>query len=222
MASYHQVSDAPPTVISAPPAPTVTSTYDFSLPADHNAPSSGYSAPPQTTIDWSSAGAGSAYVPNVAVDAYPSRTGGTQASGVSYGFGSESHELLVDSLWYLVMLFVASIVVIASIASMNWWDAKDSYGLAAGIVSAVFSGAHFTYLKFFSGLPGSKLSIGLAVFLLVWWIPGILVLTFITDSPFGIPGNGYFASWLAFYCAFKLVNELALGGENLAQKYLGL
>ncbi len=90
-----------------------------------------------------------------------------------------------------------------------------AYGVAVGTVSLAFGLFLFTFAKLrpatFSNfvipkLPG-ELSImqAFAIFLVLWWVPGMIVLTFF--NPYTTTENSYFAAWAALIASLLILGD---------------
>jgi hypothetical protein len=111
----------------------------------------------------------------------------------------------------------ALVVLVASVTELIAAAVRCSYGACVGISAyAVTAGAVSTCLSFFvlaalrydDLMPAVALDLvpHAATFLLVWWVFGWLVLTFV--RPFANLSNGFFACWAALVGSVWLVRSL--------------
>jgi len=110
----------------------------------------------------------------------------------------------------LVGLALASAVVLFScIEYVGLGDGKATFGLIVGCTSTLLATIlYYLVDRKKAGIPLKKLFAALFV---VLWIASAVVLTF--DGPFGVTGNGYFATWLALIFAFSFAYQEFVGGE---------
>ena len=106
----------------------------------------------------------------------------------------------------LFLLFVASVfeMVAASVLCTDHCTSYAAYAVTVGTVSAAACVAIFLCQVHRDTLPYALHSAPtpLSGFLLVWWLFGWFVLTFI--APFTDIGNGFFGSWTAMAAAMGL------------------
>jgi hypothetical protein len=105
-----------------------------------------------------------------------------------------------------LLLTVASLVVMGAAIGPCSPDTNcvsyQAFAVALSTISAFLGlvmlfGAHH--------MPG-HIMLGLARFLLIWWVLGCLIVTF--GGPFVSSGNGYFASFFALICSMLLVQSV--------------
>jgi len=101
----------------------------------------------------------------------------------------------------------SSVVLLAAVAvEATDYDkptGQELWGVICGFASGIFVLIH-TILR----IPCERITLPPTVFgiiLSVWWLSGVVVLTF--DGPFKYSSNGYFATWLAFIFSIWLSLE---------------
>jgi len=107
---------------------------------------------------------------------------------------------------YVSVIFVASVAVMVSAAIECGQQAECgglvAYGVAVGTVSLA---AALLFILIQKGGNTSEGTVRMfAHFFVLWWLPGVAILTFSGPPRFITTGNGYFACWAAFFasCAF--------------------
>ena len=114
-----------------------------------------------------------------------------------------------------LMLLVASafeLMAAVVLCSTGTCDGLNAYAVSVGAVSTCLSIAVLAALRHDDAFPSVVLDLlpHTAAFLLVWWLFGWLVLTFV--RPFAGLCNGFFACWAALVAAIWLVRRwLGLG-----------
>ena len=110
-----------------------------------------------------------------------------------------------------LMLLVASafeLMAAVVLCSTGTCDGLNAYAVSVGAVSTCLSIAVLVALRHDDAFPSVVLDLlpHTAAFLLVWWLFGWLVLTFV--RPFAGLCNGFFACWAALVAAIWLVRAL--------------
>lgn len=81
----------------------------------------------------------------------------------------------------------------------------QGYQVSAGVISMCIAFV-FGIVHLAGGLDNAGIKIAVSVFLFLWWIAGVIVLTFIGDFQLTTRAAGYFSTWLAFaFSALSLV-----------------
>ena len=112
----------------------------------------------------------------------------------------------------LIALMSFVVLVAAAKACDDFGSCKKerAWAIACSTVSLVFTGvllAGWKYGKLAQPLlPGARGELLTSLLLLAWWSAGAGVMTF--QSPFTLPSNGYFGSWLAFLAAMNMVSSV--------------
>ena len=110
----------------------------------------------------------------------------------------------------LMLLVASAFELMASVVlcSTGTCDGLNAYAVSVGAVSTCLSIAVLAALRHDDAFPSVVLDLlpHTAAFLLVWWLFGWLVLTFV--RPFAGLCNGFFACWAALVAAIWLVRAL--------------
>eukprot|EP01062_Namystynia_karyoxenos_P022631 TRINITY_DN18698_c0_g1_i1.p1 TRINITY_DN18698_c0_g1~~TRINITY_DN18698_c0_g1_i1.p1 ORF type:complete len:832 (+),score=159.31 TRINITY_DN18698_c0_g1_i1:101-2596(+) len=109
-----------------------------------------------------------------------------------------------------IVLFLASIVVMVAAAMEihREHDEARMWILFCSTISVVVSGA-IPWLYFAASAEECFIvRMVHAIFLLVWWLAGVVVATF--NRPFKVAGNGYFGSWAAAAVSARLLSIVLL------------
>jgi len=120
---------------------------------------------------------------------------------------------------------VASLVMLAAVAvEASDYDhptSQELWGVVCATVSFFVVLFHTLMRLVCEGLTLPPTILG--VFLTLWWLPGVAVLTF--DEPFKYASNGFFAAWLGFIFAVWLALEgldgyggMGWGNRNVVQQ----
>lgn len=114
---------------------------------------------------------------------------------------------------FIVML--QSAVELSKASSAGLDTGPRSYGVACGTISLAFSLGLLIFAKLkpsvfanfvIPRLPGELSIMQLfAAFLVAWWIPGMIVLTFF--NPFTTTENSYFAAWVALIASLLILGD---------------
>ena len=120
--------------------------------------------------------------------------------------------LLVSSVFELIAAVV--LCIDGTCTGLN------AYAVSVGAVSTCFSIAVLAALRYDDALPGVLLDLmpHTATFLLVWWLFGWLVLTFV--RPFAGLCNGFFACWAALVAAIWLVRTLLPSANGFLTRFV--
>ena len=136
--------------------------------------------------------------------------GGGGAGPAGFGrhksFADLGNEIARKIGGYVSVIFVASVAVMVS-SSVECNAAVECGGLVAyGVaVGAVSLAAALLFILVQKGGNASEGTVRMfAHFFVLWWLPGVAILTFSGPPAFFFTGNGYFACWAAFLssCAF--------------------
>lgn len=119
----------------------------------------------------------------------------------------------------IIAQYVAAMIILIAITSKNNRVTNYTYGIIFSSVSMALcligTICHYTVSRSMENrLPGSSMilqsltySAALSIFLWLWWLVGVVILTFF--GPFLVSSNGYFACWAGLVCATKaLFNDL--------------
>jgi|UniRef100_A0A6T1URZ3 hypothetical protein len=112
-------------------------------------------------------------------------------------------ELLVSSLVELAAALIA-----CSEGGCTGWEV---WAIIAGALSA-FVLLMFYIVSWAKVASAAKMTSFLYVFLFLWWMAAAVTLTF--WHPFKAVGNGYFATWISFFLAFRLFSTTRIAGSS--------
>lgn len=113
----------------------------------------------------------------------------------SLDFGS----LSLITAFFAIIVMIQSAVICGNAAPAVACDGIRGYQVAVGAVSGFFG-----LIAFFMNLKApvaANVALGFGMFQFLWWVAGVIVLTFFGDYQNTAYANGYFGAWGAFIFA---------------------
>ncbi|KAG2501422.1 hypothetical protein HYH03_001205 [Edaphochlamys debaryana] len=99
------------------------------------------------------------------------------------------------SVYYILLASVVELTAACILCDeTNYCKSYNGYAVALGTISTFLALMH-AILCSFKPVLADKFGPFISTFLVLWWIPGAGVCTF--RNPFLVPGNGYYACWIA-------------------------
>jgi len=149
----------------------------------------------------------------------PVQSGG-EGTGVDGGKPSTISRLAHKFQWGTYILLISYFSMILMIAAAQVCDATNTnclatrgYQVALGTISMVvaFIFGVVDLIGKFDHAAGRKV---ISAFLFLWWLAGVIVLTFIADFTTTVHAAGYFSTWAAFIISSLTLVNISNGLDN--------
>eukprot|EP00127_Corallochytrium_limacisporum_P006382 Clim_evm93s225 gene=Clim_evmTU93s225 len=144
-------------------------------------------------------------------------------ASVIYAFNNISYVRQGASLGAAYLNSLVGVILVASVICFSTaadtcnqtgvsCDDRLAFGVAAGVISTVVC---LAVLGMARANPDMVANYALFIsgFLAIWWAISAGVLTSPDDGPFASLGNGYFATWIAFFASIGYLAQSVLGDD---------
>jgi len=150
---------------------------------------------PTTTTSMSSKG----------ISGVPEEGGESKSTLIKYAYSMDwGTQLFLISFFSLMVMIVSA--QLCGDLTPNACFATMGYQVAVGAVSFVIAFVA-SLLSYAGRLENEQAQTWLSVFFFLWWVAGVIVLTFFGNYTTTVNANGYFGAWGAFvFSMFALIN----------------